>query len=617
MPSNDSNNQQPLPEGYEFSDLHLRVERALGSGGFGITYLVTDLELNKERVLKENFPRNMAARSSGAAVGVSSSNLREDYDYLLAKFIQEGEALRRFASHPNIAQVLGIFQANNTAYMLMEYRPGQSLGEYIKNRGNRALDEEEIKSLCLPALNGLEAIHAGGLLHLDIKPDNIYLPMLGEPYLIDFGGARRFTSVDSQRLSRYSAMVHTPGYAPGEQSSSQPLYPSTDLYAFGATLYTMISGQVPVDSNNRRSVIEDREPDPLTPASAIGSGKYSPELLRAIDTCLRISRKDRPQSVAELRQLLPASWLSGAAVAPPPPLEPDSPISQPKPTKTATELEKSTPPLEPKPPKPHTSKPYPEHHETETAPKPKSKTSSRSPIATKRNKFLLGLLVTAVIVAGWYSYSINEDTSNWRAAKSDNSIAGYQAYLDDCTLVCPYRQEAKDNLEKLRRYTCIFPDGSGEPAPDWICDMPVPGIAMSAVGMHGPTRAGVSFQKAQATADARGILAEVIKIQVYKMVKGYLDTMGIADAESVDRIASSVLATVSSDNLYGSKVYKSRMGPDGSMYVLAGLDESNAREAVARAVASSMNNDTALWQQFQAQQSFDEMIESIASQPIY
>ena len=330
MPSNDSNNQQPLPEGYEFSDLHLRVERALGSGGFGITYLVTDLELNKERVLKENFPRNMAARSSGAAVGVSSSNLREDYDYLLAKFIQEGEALRRFASHPNIAQVLGIFQANNTAYVLMEYRPGQSLGEYIKNRGNRALDEEEIKSLCLPALNGLEAIHAGGLLHLDIKPDNIYLPMLGEPYLIDFGGARRFTSVDSQRLSRYSSMVHTPGYAPGEQSSSQPLYPSTDLYAFGATLYTMISGQVPVDSNNRRSVIEDREPDPLTPASAIGSGKYSPELLRAIDTCLRISRKDRPQSVAELRQLLPASWLSGAA-APPAPAAPETPDSENKP----------------------------------------------------------------------------------------------------------------------------------------------------------------------------------------------------------------------------------------------------------------------------------------------
>ena len=327
MSSSDSNNQQPLPAGYEFSDLHLRVERVLGSGGFGITYLVSDLELNKERVLKENFPRNMAARSSGAAVGVSSSNLRENYDYLLAKFIQEGEALRRFASHPNIAQVLGIFQANNTAYVLMEYRPGQSLGEYIKNRGNRALDEEEIKSLCLPALNGLEAIHAGGLLHLDIKPDNIYLPMLGEPYLIDFGGARRFTSVDSQRLSRYSAMVHTLGYAPGEQSSSQPLYPSTDLYAFGATLYTMISGQVPVDSNNRRSVIEDREPDPLTPASAIGSSKYSPELLRAIDACLCISRKDRPQSVAELSGLLPTSWQSVATPSQPTPAEPETPKS--------------------------------------------------------------------------------------------------------------------------------------------------------------------------------------------------------------------------------------------------------------------------------------------------
>ena len=395
MSSSDSNNQQPLPAGYEFSDLHLRVERVLGSGGFGITYLVSDLELNKERVLKENFPRNMAARSSGAAVGVSSSNLREDYDYLLAKFIQEGEALRRFASHPNIAQVLGIFQANNTAYVLMEYRPGQSLGEYIKNRGNRALDEEEIKSLCLPALNGLEAIHAGGLLHLDIKPDNIYLPMLGEPYLIDFGGARRFTSVDSQRLSRYSAMVHTPGYAPGEQSSSQPLYPSTDLYAFGATLYTMISGQVPVDSNNRRSVIEDREPDPLTPASAIGSSKYSPELLRATDACLCISRKDRPQSVAELRGLLPASWLSGAAATLP---QTYVPISKPEPTKTAAKSEKSTQTPKPKPPKPQTSKSEPQRHKMATAPKSKPKTSSRSPTDAKRKKFLLETLIIKIVI---------------------------------------------------------------------------------------------------------------------------------------------------------------------------------------------------------------------------
>ena len=100
------------------------------------------------------------------------------------------------------------------------------------------------------------------------------------------------------------------------------------------------------------------------------------------------------------------------------------------------------------------------------------------------------------------------------------------------------------------------------------------------------------------------------------MVKSYLGTTGIGDAETVDSVSQSVLKTVSSDTLYGSRIYKSRVGPDGSMYVLVGLDEANTREAAAQAVASSMNNDRALWQQFQAQQGFDEMKESIANQPV-
>ena len=163
---------------------------------------------------------------------------------------------------------------------------------------------------------------------------------------------------------------------------------------------------------------------------------------------------------------------------------------------------------------------------------------------------------------------------------------------------------------------CVYPDGSDKAAPGWICDEPVAGVSVSAVGIAGPTKAGPSFQKDTATADARGKLVEQFQVQVDKMVKSYLGTTGIGDSETVDSVSQSVLKTVSSDTLYGSKVFKSRRGPDGSMYVLVGLDESATREAAAQAVASSMNNDNALWQQFQAQQGFDELKESIANQQV-
>ena len=163
---------------------------------------------------------------------------------------------------------------------------------------------------------------------------------------------------------------------------------------------------------------------------------------------------------------------------------------------------------------------------------------------------------------------------------------------------------------------CVYPDGSDKAAPGWICDEPVVGVSVSAVGIAGPTKAGPSFQKDTATADARGKLVEQFQVQVDKMVKSYLGTTGIGDSETVDSVSQSVLKTVSSDTLYGSKVFKSRVGPDGSMYVLVGLDENATREAAAQAVASSMNNDNALWQQFQAQQGFDELKESIANQQV-
>lgn len=158
---------------------------------------------------------------------------------------------------------------------------------------------------------------------------------------------------------------------------------------------------------------------------------------------------------------------------------------------------------------------------------------------------------------------------------------------------------------------CVFPD-TNVAAPGWICDEPVPGLDVQAVGIAEKSAAGMSFMKDIAAADARGRLAEQAKVRVQKMVKKYLGTTGVGDAETVDAAASSTLKTITNETLVGSKVFKSRTGPNGRLYVLLGLDANAAAKIAETAVKTSMNNDQALWQQFVAQKSHDEMAAEIA-----
>ena len=437
-----SNNQQPLPPGYEFQDEKLRVERVLGAGGFGITYLVRDLHVDDYRVLKENFPKSLSLRASGSVVSLVSSDNQDDYDYLLNRFIFESEQLQRFSGHPNIANVVGSFRANNTAYMLMSYRPGKTLAEHIQQNDNRPLSEDEIKLLCLPVLKGLQAMHAADLLHLDIKPENIYIPSLGEPYLIDFGGARHFSSAESQRLSQYSSMVRTPGYAPPEQSSTQKQHrAATDLYAFGATLYYSISSQAPIDANDRRAAADDDEADPLSPALKIGAGRYSEELLQAIDACLRIKRKDRPQSVAELLQLLPASWQQVTELQTPD-LEAES-NSAPDNRSSPLESKFDKAQLEVEPIKLDSNSARP---------------LIKPPSYAKSNEGLISAVLFFVVIAiGLLGYAnkldkrSQVDQSNWKIASANDSIAAYQTYLNNCAPTCKYRLSARQRMGQLQK----------------------------------------------------------------------------------------------------------------------------------------------------------------------
>ena len=159
---------------------------------------------------------------------------------------------------------------------------------------------------------------------------------------------------------------------------------------------------------------------------------------------------------------------------------------------------------------------------------------------------------------------------------------------------------------------CVFPDAADAAAPGWVCDQPVEGLAVSAVGVAEKSAAGHSFMKNMAATDARVQLAQRMRVQVQNMVKQYAETTGAADSETVDRVNTSVTKQITDQTLLGTKIYKTITSPSGSLYILLGMDESSMAEATQNALRTSMGNDAALWQQFKAQKAQDELAAAIA-----
>ncbi len=159
---------------------------------------------------------------------------------------------------------------------------------------------------------------------------------------------------------------------------------------------------------------------------------------------------------------------------------------------------------------------------------------------------------------------------------------------------------------------CVYPDSPKDTAPLWICDAPVEGVAVSAVGMHGKSAAGPSFMKDQAAADARVKLAQQMKVRVNNMIKQYVETTGAGSSETVDKVNTSVSKLITSETITGSRIFRSATSPSGGIYVLVGLDPTVTKEATEKLVKTSMNNDRALWQQFKAAKGQDEMAAEIA-----
>lgn len=286
-----------LPRGEELGDYI--IESVLGHGGFGITYLARDTNLGSDVALKEYLPQSIAGRNGATRIvpNPDAKNAIKDYHWGLAEFLKEAQALARF-KHANIVRVLRFMEANGTAYMAMEYEKGQNLSRILKDKSDRRLDEKELLRIFLPILNGLGAIHQTGMLHLDIKPDNIYIREDGTPMLIDFGSARQ-AIIEADHAQKITL---THGFAPIEQYPNKGKQgPWTDLYALGASMYFCISGKRPPVSVDRYQMLLKHHLDSLTPATKLGEGRYPLYLLQCIDWALEIYPKDRPKTAQQLQ----------------------------------------------------------------------------------------------------------------------------------------------------------------------------------------------------------------------------------------------------------------------------------------------------------------------------
>ncbi len=282
-----------LPAHYR---LHWYVlERVLGQGGFGITYLARDSNLDAAVAIKEYLPIDVATRRGDGTVRSRTDDQQERYRWGLERFIQEARTLARF-DHPNIVRALSVFEHNSTAYMVMRFEEGQNLGALLEQR--RTLPEAEIRAVLLPILDGLALVHGAGFIHRDIKPENIHIRSDGTPVLLDFGSAR-----SALGHARTVTILVAPGYAPFEQyyANGENQGPWTDIYGLGATCYRALSGAAPMDAIARSKGVLGSTREILEPATHVGAGRYSARFLRAVDHALEFSEKDRPQSVVEWR----------------------------------------------------------------------------------------------------------------------------------------------------------------------------------------------------------------------------------------------------------------------------------------------------------------------------
>ena len=312
------------------------IDSELGSGGFSIVYLARH-RLNADWLfaVKEYYPRELVARDTdGASVHPVNTESEDAFEDGLRRFRDEADQLRRFRNEPHIVSCLNYFEANGTAYLVMDYDDGLPLSEFLRRReaAGQPFTEADLRAVIEPLLEGLGVVHRAGVLHRDIKPGNIFVRQPdnisgrpAQPVLIDFGAARQnYLARHSQSQAPY-----TPGYAAYEQISSEgDIGPWTDIYAIGALMWRMVAGGCAGDSRlhlpddttsdavwnptpraveKRSYALHSGKPDPMVSAAELGASRFSPRLLAAVDACLTLVPDKRVQYCEQLTALIEGS----------------------------------------------------------------------------------------------------------------------------------------------------------------------------------------------------------------------------------------------------------------------------------------------------------------------
>ncbi|RPH66225.1 MAG: serine/threonine protein kinase [Burkholderiales bacterium] len=286
----------PLPHGHELGEY--RIVRKISSGGFSIVYLAED-SAGQKFAIKEYLPSSLVKRREGQLVPEIPAASELTFRNGLRCFFEEGRALARIF-HPNVVRVVNFFRANETVYMVMAFERGRSLQEIVlrhrgRQPGKEVLPERHVLRVFNLVMNGLREVHANRLLHLDLKPANIYLRLDGTPLLLDFGAARR--ALDAEPLKLFP--MYTPGFAAPElYRRTQQLGPWTDIYGIGASMFGCMAGQPPQPADQRE--LDDKVPQTIDAMA----DRYSRPLLDLIAWCLKLDALERPQSVFTLQRAL-------------------------------------------------------------------------------------------------------------------------------------------------------------------------------------------------------------------------------------------------------------------------------------------------------------------------
>ena len=247
-----------LPSGTYLEQNKYYIERVLGDGGFGITYLGYDVKLQRKVAIKEFYMRGYCYRNPGDPnVYTEAGEKRENFEKMKRQYIEEGRVLAALGEQPGVVNVYTFIEENNTAYLVMDFVEGQSLDAYVKGRGGR-LSVSETLAIMRPVIRALAGVHKRGVIHRDISPDNIMITHDRKVKLIDFGAARMYGNYNYLRVQKG-------GYSPIEQvTPGAQIGPYSDVYALCATMYTCMTGvKVP-------HAVERAKQDRLVPPSAMG-----------------------------------------------------------------------------------------------------------------------------------------------------------------------------------------------------------------------------------------------------------------------------------------------------------------------------------------------------------